>query len=70
MGSFSLIFGSLAGLNLRKGCSVALCGEHTRTHFYLIHTKEKPAISWTLGRRLELRVFSFFYERRHARRNC
>ena len=43
---------------------------HKITHSYLIHTKEKPAISWTLGRRLELRVFSFFYERRHARRNC
>ena len=31
MSSFSLIFGSLAGLNLRKGCSVALCSEHTRS---------------------------------------
>ena len=62
MSSFSLIFGSLAGLNLRKGCSVALCSEHTRSLIliYLIHTKEKPAITWTHGRRLELRVFFLF----------
>ena len=45
MGSFSLIFGSLAGLNLRKGCSVALCGEHTRSLILIWSTHKRNQAS-------------------------
>ena len=45
MGSFSLIFGSLAGLNLRKGCSVALCGEHTRSLILIWSTDKRNQAS-------------------------
>ena len=71
MSSSSLIFGSLAGLNLRKGCSVALCSEHTRSLILIWSTlKRNQPSPGPMSVCSNWESFSFFYERRRARCNC